>query len=85
MAVLRTMWRRRLPLLRPRSSSNEKSPRPIFPERGLSYSLGQLFVEPQLVAEIEFRGWTDEPKLRHASFKGLREAADHTEVMELDA
>jgi bifunctional non-homologous end joining protein LigD len=47
--------------------------------------LGQLFVEPQLVAEIEFRGWTDEPKLRHASFKGLREAADHTEVMELDA
>ncbi|MDF2995811.1 MAG: polymerase LigD, ligase domain protein [Xanthobacteraceae bacterium] len=44
-----------------------------------------VFVEPQLVAEIEFRGWTDEPKLRHPSYKGLREKADQSEVMVLGA
>lgn len=35
-----------------------------------------IFVRPDLVAEIEYRGWTDDGKLRHASFKGLRDAAD---------
>jgi bifunctional non-homologous end joining protein LigD len=31
------------------------------------------FVEPKLVAEVEFRGWTADRNLRHASFRGLRE------------
>jgi bifunctional non-homologous end joining protein LigD len=31
------------------------------------------WVEPQLVAEIEFTGWTDAGVLRHPSFQGLRE------------
>ncbi len=31
------------------------------------------FVEPELVAEIEFREWTRERILRHSSYKGLRE------------
>jgi bifunctional non-homologous end joining protein LigD len=44
-----------------------------------------VFVEPQFVAEIEFRGWTDEPKLRHPAYKGLREKADQSEVMMLSA
>ncbi|QJP14651.1 ATP-dependent DNA ligase [Starkeya sp. ORNL1] len=43
-----------------------------------------VFVDPVLIAEIEFRAWTDDDKLRHASFKGLRESADHSEVMNLD-
>jgi bifunctional non-homologous end joining protein LigD len=42
-----------------------------------------VFVEPVLIAEIEFRGWTNDPKLRHASFKGLREDADESEIFEL--
>jgi bifunctional non-homologous end joining protein LigD len=43
-----------------------------------------VFVEPVLVAEVEFRGWTHGPKLRHPSYKELREAADHSEVLGLD-
>lgn len=34
---------------------------------------GAKFVSPQLVAEIEFRAWTADKRLRHASFRGLRE------------
>jgi bifunctional non-homologous end joining protein LigD len=33
---------------------------------------GVVWVEPKLVAEVEFRGWTADRHLRHASFKGLR-------------
>ncbi|WP_292529081.1 DNA ligase D [Methylocystis sp.] len=31
------------------------------------------YVRPELVAEVEFRGWTADQVLRHASFRGLRE------------
>ena len=31
------------------------------------------FVRPELVAEVEFRAWTGDGHLRHASFRGLRE------------
>lgn len=34
---------------------------------------GVVWVEPTLVAEVEYRGWTSDGQLRHASFKGLRE------------
>ena len=39
-----------------------------------------VFVEPSLITEIEFRAWTAEGNLRHASFKGLRDDADHATV-----
>ncbi|PLU31770.1 ATP-dependent carboligase [Sinorhizobium medicae] len=44
---------------------------------------GAVFVEPVLVAEVEYRAWTDDGKLRHASFKGIRERADDATVFEL--
>ncbi len=31
------------------------------------------YVKPELIAEIEFRAWTADGHLRHASFRGLRE------------
>jgi ATP-dependent DNA ligase len=37
-----------------------------------------IFVEPKLVAEVTFGAWTHDGKLRHTSFKGLRNIADET-------
>ena len=39
------------------------------------------FARPELVAEIEVRGWTADNILRHASFRGLREDKDAREVV----
>jgi bifunctional non-homologous end joining protein LigD len=41
---------------------------------------GIVFVEPRLVVEVEFRGWTKTKTLRQPSFKGLREDKDARDV-----
>ena len=41
---------------------------------------GVVWTEPELVAEVDYRGWTADQQLRHASFKGLREDKDAREV-----
>ncbi|TBY81074.1 hypothetical protein E0H40_35615 [Rhizobium leguminosarum bv. viciae] len=38
--------------------------------------------QPTLIAEIEYRAWTDDGKLRHASYKGPRERQDNAAVYE---
>ena len=43
-----------------------------------------VWVAPTLIAEIEFRAWTRDGKLRHASYKGLRERQDNADVYKLD-
>lgn len=40
-----------------------------------------IFTEPRFVAEVEFRGWTADAHLRHASFRGLREDKSPEEVV----
>ncbi|MCX8570783.1 DNA ligase D [Aminobacter sp. MET-1] len=40
------------------------------------------FVEPDLVAEVEFRAWTADGILRHASFRGLREDKPAKEIVQ---
>ncbi len=43
-----------------------------------------VFVEPRLVAEIEFSAWTSAGSLRHPSYKGLREDKEASEVVRED-
>ncbi|WLD99258.1 DNA ligase D [Agrobacterium leguminum] len=38
------------------------------------------FVKPELVAEVEFRAWSGDGNLRHASFRGLREDKPAAEI-----
>jgi bifunctional non-homologous end joining protein LigD len=42
-----------------------------------------VWTRPRLIAEIEYRAWTADGKLRHASYKGLRDAADEAAIYEI--
>jgi bifunctional non-homologous end joining protein LigD len=44
-------------------------------------SRGVKWVRPELVAEIEYRGWSSDNLLRQASFKGLREDKSPAEIV----
>jgi bifunctional non-homologous end joining protein LigD len=61
-----TMLRRELEPLR----------RPDSPFTGRQPPKGTIFVEPRLVASVEFREWTKSGTLRAPSFKGLRPDKD---------
>ena len=41
---------------------------------------GVCFVRPEIVIEVQFRGWTGDRLVRHASFRGLREDKRAEEV-----
>ncbi len=55
----------------------DKVPIQMKSRRGVSWT------KPELIAEIAFRAWTDDEKLRHASFKGLRDDADEASIYKL--
>ncbi|HYF56120.1 MAG TPA: DNA ligase D [Salinarimonas sp.] len=57
-------------------------PAPPFPDDlPTEAARGVRWARPELVAEVEFRGWTADGLLRHASFKGLRDDKDPREVV----
>ncbi|MGR9386467.1 non-homologous end-joining DNA ligase [Rhizobium leguminosarum] len=43
-----------------------------------------VFIQPKLVAEIQYRAWTHDGKLRHGSFKGLREPQENAAVFQME-
>lgn len=55
-----------------------RSPFADFPPR--STPRGTHWVRPQLVGQIEFSNWTDDGRLRHPSFQGLREDKPADEI-----
>ena len=56
--------------------------RPDSPFAGLpaDYRKGAIWVEPRLVAQVDFKTWTADRLLRAASFQGLREDKPAAEV-----
>jgi bifunctional non-homologous end joining protein LigD len=60
--------------------------RPTSPfEAGEKPPKGAVFVEPRLVAEVEFTEWTRTGSLRQPSYKGLRDDVDPEDVVFDDA
>jgi bifunctional non-homologous end joining protein LigD len=58
-----------------------KAPAPTVKYSGRRKNV--VWIKPTLVAEVEYREWTHDGKLRHASYKGLRDEADNEPVLEL--
>src|SRR5262249_47034725 len=59
----------------------QKRERRTSPFEGRQPPKPARFVKPELVAEVEFRGWTKTRTLRQPSFKGLRDDKDPRDVI----
>jgi bifunctional non-homologous end joining protein LigD len=62
-------------------SSMEIKASPFVSKLPAITSRGVKWVRPELVAEVEFRGWTNDGMVRQGSFQGLREDKDPREVV----
>lgn len=54
---------------------------PTSPFAGATGKPDAIHVEPKLICEVEFTEWTSDGRLRHPSFKGLREDKDPRDVV----
>jgi bifunctional non-homologous end joining protein LigD len=71
-ATLESLGRQLDPLRRKGSPFADEVPR--------QYAKDAVWVEPRLVAEVEFSEWTKDGRLRHPSYKGLRDDIAPEEV-----
>jgi bifunctional non-homologous end joining protein LigD len=67
--------------LRQRLEGLEQNRSPFTKFAGRFNERGTHWVQPELVAQIEFSNWTQDGLLRHPSFQGLREDKLATEIM----
>jgi bifunctional non-homologous end joining protein LigD len=58
-----------------------EDPKVKYAQRARDRGAGPVWVEPELVAEVEFSEWTNEGTMRQPSFKGLRDDKDPREVV----
>ncbi len=58
-----------------------EDPRVKYAQRARDRGAGPVWVEPELVCEVEFTEWTREGTLRQPSFKGLRDDKDARDVV----
>ena len=58
-----------------------EDPRAKYAQRARARGAGPIWVEPELVCEVEFSEWTREGTLRQSAFKGLRDDKDPRDVV----
>ena len=73
-----------LAVLTPRLKALARKSSPFVTEMPRERSKGALWVEPELVAEVVFRQWTPDGRMRFPAWRGLRPDKSPGEVSRVE-